>query len=82
MQENVNYLPCKDTKTNAYTVRTTDKDNKTFMRIALHIGNQRAPTTVELARLGAQVYAKENGISLREDDLDAFLIEQGVLEQF
>ena len=78
--DNVNYIPTKDVKVNAFTVRTTDRTHKIILRIAADMRNNRAPATIDLVELGAKEYGRIHGISLSEADIDAYLIEHEILE--
>lgn len=80
LEDRYNYLPVKKTKSNVFSVRITDKDHKALLKVALAKGECRAVTFVELAQKGLELYAAENGISLREEDIDKYLVEHGLIE--
>lgn len=80
LEERYNFLPVKKTKSNVFSVRLTDKEHKAVLKVAHEVGGCRAVTFVDLAKKGLEQYAKENGISLRESDIDEYLAKHGVIE--
>ncbi len=75
-----NGLPAPRTKDNMFSVRMDDQLHKKLLAVTQREGLYRAVTTVELVKLGLKVYSEQTGMSLRESDIDQFLIEHKLIE--
>ena len=78
-EANINYIPHKETKNVAYTVRAKDRNHNIILAATCLSGQGRAVTTVEMAVAGSLMLLAEQGLSTRYEDIEAMLIERGII---
>lgn len=78
MEANINYIPPKETKNVAYTVRAKDRNHNIILAAACLSGKGRAVTTVDMAVAGALMLLAEEGLT-RYEEIEQMLIDRGVI---
>lgn len=72
-------LPKAKVKENMFSVRIDDDFHNQVLFVTALEQSNRAPTFTKLAKIGLEAYAAQMGISLKPEDVEAFLAEHGVI---